>query len=109
MLINGLAGAISVILANMAYELLPLTIWFVLVCTLPFSLAIMQYLYLGERMALVSIIASIISFVAIILLSFAKPKTGEVSEKESNYVLGVLISVLCVILFSMIGLTTRIM
>ena len=77
LLVNGLAGASASVLANIVYDILPLTIFFVLACTLPFMLAIMSYFYLGERMAKISIVAALISFGAIIMLTMAKPDSDD--------------------------------
>ena len=106
LLANGLSGAIVLILMTLILKLLPLTIWFVLVCTQPFILGILSYFYLGESMATVSIIAAILSFGAILMLSFAKPESDDVQE-ESNYVLGLGLSLTCVLLLCVIKLTIR--
>ena len=110
LLINGLSGALGSVLANIVYDILPLTIFFVLACTLPFILAIMSYFYLGEKMSNISIVAAVISFGAIVMLTMAKPDSDGADESKNgdNYVLGVLIAVTCVILFSLISITTRI-
>ena len=75
---NGISGAICMILVNLIMLLLPLTIWYVFVCTLPFVLAIISYFYMGESMAPVSILATILSFGAIIMLFLAKPDSDDV-------------------------------
>ena len=77
------------ILANLVYLYLPLTIWFVLVCTMPFSLGLLSYIFMGEGMAPVSIVAAILSFGAILILFFAKPSTtddsDEVAPQKESY------------------------
>ena len=106
LLANGLSGAIVMILVTLILKFLPLTIWFVLICTQPFFLGILSYFYLGESLATASIIATILSFGAILMLSFAKPESDDVQE-EFNYVLGVGLSLICVLLFCVIKLTIR--
>ena len=63
-------------------------------------------------MAPVSIVATVLSFGAILILSFAKPDStthDEVEEAESNrrYILGVMLSIACVFIFSVVVLTAR--
>lgn len=72
-LANAFLGTITVALSNIATMLLPLTIWFVLVSVLPFSIAAFSYLLFGEKMGFVSLIASVLSFGAIVLLTIAEP------------------------------------
>ena len=77
LLANGVAGAISVVLCNYAYLFLPLTIWYVLLCTLPFMLAIISYFVYGEQMGMVSIGATVLSFGAIVILTLANPASDD--------------------------------
>ena len=106
LLANGLSGAIGIILLTLMLKFLPLTIAFVIICTQPFLLGILAYFYLGESMATVSVIAAILSFGAILMLSFAKPESDDVQE-EFNYVLGVGLSLIAVLFFCIIKLTIR--
>ena len=72
-----MAGMVSMILANLVYLYLPLTIWFVLICTMPFALGFLSYIFMGETLAPASIVAAILSFGAILILFFAKPTTDD--------------------------------
>ena len=59
---NGVIGTIGLVLANYAFLLLPMTIWYVLLCTLPFILAIISFFVYGEKMGLASISYSIFCY-----------------------------------------------
>lgn len=120
LVLNGITGVFAMVLTSYVFELLPLTIWFVILCTMPFVIAIFSYFYMGERMSPISILAAVLSFGAILMLCFAKPQEPRDSEAGSsaasqedgedesyNYVLGVILSVICVMMISTTLLTTR--
>ena len=94
------------VLANYAYLFLPLTIWYVLLCTLPFMLAIISYFAYGEKMGLASVFAAILSFVAIVVLALANPASDNEAE-NMNYVLGVILCLISVLAICLVVLTTR--
>ena len=63
-------------------------------------------------MAPVSIVATVLCFGAILILSFVKPEStanNAVEEAENNrkYTLGVMLSIACVFIFSIVVLTAR--
>ena len=83
-----------------------MTIWFVILCTLPFILGIFSYFIYGEKMAVPSIIVAILSFGAIIMLSFAEP-VEDAEGEDSNYLLGVVLCFSAVLAIAVANLTTR--
>ena len=119
-LANALLGTVSVAMSNIATMLLPLTIWFVIVSVLPFSIAAFSYFLFGEKMGLVSLIASVLSFGAIVLLTLADPAEDtnvdqasteisaiESEQEDQNYLMGVIFTLACLLGFSGIMITTR--
>lgn len=96
---NGVTGTIAIVLANYAYFLLPLTIWYVLLCTLPFMLAILSFFVYGEKMGLGSIFAAILSFAAIVVLTLANSVSDD-DNQSWNYVLGIICSLICMLCIS---------
>lgn len=110
-MLNAISGAVSMVLSNICWHLLPLTVFFVILCSLPFVLGIISYFLLGEKMTFASIIAAVISFFAIIVLSMAKPEEDGVDAEEANhnYVLGVICAVINMLAISCVVLTTRMM
>ena len=106
LLANAVGGCVSMILCNYSWLFLPLTIWYVILCTLPFMLAVISYFVYGEKMGTVSIIAAILSFGAIIMLTMAKPASDD-EEENWNYTVGVIICFTAVMAICVIVLTTR--
>ena len=48
LLTNAFLGTVCVVLSNIAVKLLPLTIWFLIISFLPFTLAAFSYVLFGE-------------------------------------------------------------
>ena len=111
LIISGVCLALGMGMAVYAVYLIPMTIWFVIICTVPFGQAIISYFVFGEIMGVASIIAAILCFGSILFLSFAKPSSTEehVIEDKGNYhyVLGIALAFLCTLIFVIINTTIR--
>ena len=111
LLFSGVSLGLGMAIAVYAVYLIPLTIWFVIICTVPFGQAIISYCIFGEVMGVASIIAAILCFGAILFLSFAKPSSTEeeITEDQGNYnyVLGVALAFMCISIFVIINTTIR--
>lgn len=102
----GLAGTVSMILTNLCLFYLPLTIWFVLLCSNPFFIAIAAYFLIGERMGVPSVVATVLSFAAIVALTLAKPPS-QAGDASYHYLLGVVLALTNVLMIVVVVLTTR--
>ncbi len=83
-LVNALLGTFAVAMSNVATMLLPLTIWFVIVSVMPFSIAFFSYFLFGEKMGPVSLVATVFSFGAIVLLTLAEPAQSTNEDQASS-------------------------
>ena len=112
LILMGFIGAVCYLASAVACDILPLTIWFVMVSTLPFVDGILQFCFLGVRMDKVSIFVTAISFAIIVALTRAEDADDDVYSDDDYthaYTLGIVLASVATITHAGMDLTTHVM
>lgn len=108
-LVRALIGAGWYYTFTATYKLLPLVIGGVLIASSALFTPIMTYVILGEPVSKVDVIAIIISFCGIVMLSFGKENAGTqiVAESASQYLLGIFFGLISALGVGFLTILTR--